>query len=192
MGLEAWRRLCLQFNPRTIRGTLNSQHLETHPRGAKKLSDLPGCLAEWERNLRRCTQEGRPQPDEETKRLALLKMLPAKQQESIWDTADKLYPTFAELLIKVQKLIQDDIDSRQGMGQMSVDNIEEEEWHDTGEVLPGKGANGEDALFVLQRRGNMTRIRPKGKGKGKGKAGWAGGAPEPNKTTHPEKGRQVG
>ena len=34
-GLESWRRLCAQFNPRTIRGTLNSQHLETHPRGRR-------------------------------------------------------------------------------------------------------------------------------------------------------------
>ena len=107
VGIESWRRLCAQFNPKTIRGALNSQHLEMHPRKAKKLSDLPGCLAEWERNLRRCIAEGRVPPDEGTKRLALLKMLP--QREAIWDIADQLYPTFSELLIKVQKMIQDEI-----------------------------------------------------------------------------------
>merc|ERR1739836_186912 len=64
VGLESWRRLHAQFNPKTIRGTLQSQHLEQHPRGAKKLSELPGCLAEWERNLRRCIAEGRVPPDD--------------------------------------------------------------------------------------------------------------------------------
>ena len=137
------------------------------------MADLPGCLAEWERNLRRCTQEGRAQPSEETKRLALLKMLPTKQREAIWETADKLYPTFTELLTKVQRMIQDDIDSRQGVGQMDVDNVDdddEEGWEDTGQTLSGKGPGGEETLFALQRRGTSMRVSPKGKGKGKGKS----------------------
>ena len=79
-----------------------AQHKEQNPKGAKKMSELPGRIADWERDLRRCSQEGRSQPDEETKRLALLRMLPAKQREALWDTADKLYPTFAELLHKIQ------------------------------------------------------------------------------------------
>ena len=129
------------------------------------MADLPGCLAEWERNLRRCIAEGRAPPDEGTKRLALLRMLPQKQRESIWDVADQLYPTFAELLVKIQKLIQEEIDSKQGVGPMEIDNVEDDsEWQNTGQVLTGKGPDGEDTLFVLQRRGNMTRVRPKGKG----------------------------
>ena len=103
-------------------------------------------------------------------------MLPPKQKESIWDIADQLYPSFAELLVKVQKLIQDDIDSKQGVGPMDVDNLEEDDWKDTGETLTGKGPGGEDTLFILQRKGNMTRVRPKGRGKGtKGRTG--GGSP---------------
>ena len=127
VGLESWRRLCGQFNPKTVRSTLNNQHHEQHPRGAKKMADLPACMAEWERNLRRCVQEGRAQPTEEGKRLALLKMLPTKQREAIWETADKLYPTFAELLTKVQRMIQDDIDTRQGIGAMDIDNVESDD-----------------------------------------------------------------
>ena len=117
------------------------------------MEDLPACIAEWERNLRRCVQEGRAQPTEEGKRLALLKMLPTKQREAIWETADKLYPTFAELLTKVQRMIQDDIDTRQGIGAMDIDNVEsddEDGWEDTGQTLSGKGPGGEDALFILQ------------------------------------------
>ena len=41
VGLESWRRLCAQFNPKTIRGTLQSQHNETHPEGAKN------CRSTW-------------------------------------------------------------------------------------------------------------------------------------------------
>ena len=104
-------------------------------------------------------------------------MLPQKQRESIWDVADKLYPTFPELLVKVQKLIQDDIDQRQGVGPMEIDNVEEEHWEDTGEVLSGKGPDGEETLFVLQRRGTMTRLRPKGNGKGSKAGGRPGGGP---------------
>ena len=131
--------------------------------------------------MRRCIAEGRVPPDEGTKRLALLRMLPPKQRESIWDVADQLYPTFAELLAKVQKLIQDEIDSKQG-GAMDIDHVDDDEdWKNTGEVLTGKGANGEDTLFVLQRKGNMTRVRPKGKGKGKQRSD--GGSPPVPKPT---------
>ena len=98
-----------------------------HPRGASKLSDLPACLLEWERNLRRCVDEGRTPPAEETKRLALLRMLPTKQREKIYDVADQLYPTFTSLLTKVHLLIQEDTDERQGVGPMDVDQVEEGE-----------------------------------------------------------------
>ena len=104
VGLESWRQLCRNFNPRTLQGTLNAQHLETHPNGASMMPDLPKCMLEWEKNLRRCVQEGRTPPNDETKRLALLRMIPATQRKEIWHTANKLYPTFAELLAKVNEL----------------------------------------------------------------------------------------
>ena len=59
VGLETWRMLAKQYNPVTLTSTMNATHLESHPKGAAKLSDLPGCLSEWELNLRRCVQEGR-------------------------------------------------------------------------------------------------------------------------------------
>ena len=49
LGLESWRLLSAQFNPRTIRGTLAAQYQESHPKGAAKLSDMPGCLLVWEK-----------------------------------------------------------------------------------------------------------------------------------------------
>ena len=67
-GLESWRLLCAQFNPQRLTGTLNAQHQETHPRGAKTMAELPGRLLEWERNLRRCLTERRQPPSEEAKR----------------------------------------------------------------------------------------------------------------------------
>ena len=54
-------------------------------------------------------------------------MLPGKQKADIFEVTDILYPTFTELLDKVNKMIQDDIDERQGVGPMNVDNVEEQE-----------------------------------------------------------------
>ena len=88
------------------------------------MSDLPGCILEWERrNLRKCIEEGREPPSDERKRLALLKMLPPKNRAAIWDTANKLYPTFADLLAKTQEMIQDAIDAKNGVGPMDLDDM---------------------------------------------------------------------
>ena len=126
VGLESWRRLHIQFNPRTIKSTLAQQNLEFYPKPAKKLADLPACIAEWEKNLRRCSLEGRQLPDEATKRLALMRMLPSKQREAIYDTADELYPTFAKLSAKIRQMLRDDVDNRQGT-PMDVDNIDDDD-----------------------------------------------------------------
>ena len=102
-------------------------------------------------------------------------MIPQKQRASIWETANKLYPTFADLLGKVQEMVQDDLDNKNGVGPMDIDVVEQEgEWVNTGQTLTGKGANGEDTIFLLQRRGSAMRVTPKGKGKGARKGG--GGA----------------
>ena len=156
------------------------------PKVANRISELPGCLLEWEKNLRRCLAEGRTPPSDETKRLALLRMIPSKQRGEIWQTANKLYPKFNDLLAKVQEMIQDDFDARHsGIARMDVDNVDDDDnddgWVSTGQTLSGKGAKGEESLFMLQKRGNATRIVPKGKGRGKGKksdgGGGGGGAP---------------
>ena len=60
VGLESWRLLCKQFNPKTLMGTMAANQLETHPKAASKMSELSGCIMEWDKNLRRCVQEGRP------------------------------------------------------------------------------------------------------------------------------------
>ena len=58
---------------------------------------------------------------------------------------------------------------------MEIDNLEDEPWKDSGETFTGKGPDGEDTIFVLQRRGSQTRLRPKGKAAGKGAYKGAGG-----------------
>ena len=68
IGLEAWRQLHLQFNPQTLTSTVHAQQLEHHPKGASKMSEMPGALLEWEKNLQRCIQEGRVPPSDEWKR----------------------------------------------------------------------------------------------------------------------------
>ena len=54
VGLESWRLLCKQFNPQTLQATLQAHQLETHPKPANKMSDLPQCILEWEKSLLRC------------------------------------------------------------------------------------------------------------------------------------------
>ena len=91
VGLESWRLLCKQFNPQTLQATLQAHQLETHPKPASRMSDLPQCILEWEKSLLRCAQEGRDPPSDGTKHLALLRMIPSKQRQQIWQTANKLY-----------------------------------------------------------------------------------------------------
>ena len=178
VGLESWRLLTVQCNPKTLQNTMSAEHLERNPRGATKVSELPARLLEWERNLRRCAEEGREVPSDASKRLALLKMIPKKEREGIWNVAGKLYPTFADLLARVQEMIADDIDQKNGVSQMEVDDLGDEgEWKSTGQTLVGKGPQGEEQLFLLQRRGGALRVAPKG-GKGakriKGRKGGKG------------------
>ena len=170
VGLETWRMLAKQYNPMTLTNTMNASHMETHPRGATKLSDLPACLSEWELNLRRCVQEGRDPPNDATKRLALLRMLPAKEKQSIWNVANQLYPTFQDLLSKVHELIRDEVDNKNGVSPMDIDQLEVEgaadTWETTNQTLIGKGPDGEDMVYSLQRKGmrcaSSKRVEEKG------------------------------
>ena len=169
VGLESWRMLSNQFNPRTLAGALSAQDKELRPKGAKSISQMPNALLEWEKDLRRCIAEGRTPPDDRTKRLALLRMLPPNERKTIWPVANQLYPDFAPLLNKIQEMVQDEFDEKHN--QMDVDHIEDDDgkWESTGQTLVGKDGKGEEVLFSLQRRGNSTRVVPKGKSKGKGK-----------------------
>ena len=55
---------------------------------------------------------------------------------------------------------------------MDVDNIDDDDdWKATGQTLVGTNAQGEEALFSLQKKGSSFRVTPKGKSKGKGKHG---------------------
>merc|ERR1712079_112014 len=115
-------------------------------------------------------------------------LLPAKQRQALWDTADQLFPTYSSLHSKIHRMLQDEHDNKLGFAPMDLDNSETEsgEWVDTGETFPGKGANGEDVLFTLQRRGSAIRVAPKGSKGRKGKAGSKGGKGEngnDNRTT---------
>merc|ERR1712026_327759 len=142
--------LAKQYNPVTLTNTLNASHLETHPKGASKLSDLPLCLSEWELNLRGCVEEGRQPPDDSTKRLALLRMLPTRQKQAIWDVANQLYPTFQDLLSKVHEMIRDEVDCKNGSSPMDIDQLDAEDaggkWVSTGQTMIGKGPDGEEAI----------------------------------------------
>ena len=53
IALESWRLLFGQYNPKTLSSTMTAQHLESHPKGATKIADLPSCLLTWEKNLQR-------------------------------------------------------------------------------------------------------------------------------------------
>ena len=107
--------------------------------------------------------------------------MPQKQRQALWDTADQLYPTFATLLAKIQKMLQDEADNKLGFSPMDLDHVDDDtgDWIDMGQTFPGKGANGEDVLFTLQRRGTAIRIAPKGaKGGKRGTKGTKGGKGE--------------
>ena len=83
IGLESWRQLWAEFAPTTLTSTGKSQQLEKFPRPAKTMGDLSKRLLEWERDLRRCTDEGRTLPSDEEKRLALLRLLPTTQRKAL-------------------------------------------------------------------------------------------------------------
>ena len=117
------------------------------------MSELPGCLLEWEKDLRRCQQEGRKCPDDEVKRLTLLKMLPPKQRATVWANANQLYPTFQTMWAKIQEMITDSFDSKDSPMAMDIDNVDGEgDWAATGQTLVGTNAHGEEELFSLQKK----------------------------------------
>ena len=50
-------------------------------------------------------------------------------------------------------MIQDDLDAKNGVAGMDIDEVMEEgEWKPTGQVLTGKGPQGEETLFMLQKQ----------------------------------------
>merc|ERR1712026_612497 len=104
-------------------------------------------------DLTRCVEEGREPPNDSVKRLALLRMLPAKERKELWTNANKLYPTFTDVLNKRNEMVRDDVDARNGFGGMDLDDLgdEAEEWTNTGQTFSGKGPTGEDTLFMLQK-----------------------------------------
>ena len=75
----------------------------------------------------------------------IVENVPQKQREGIWNTANRLYPTFADLMGHVQELVQDDLDSRNGVKPMEIDMAEDEgKWVSTGQTLIGKDDNGDE------------------------------------------------
>ena len=82
IGLETWRLLWAEFSPQTLTSTMRSQQLEKFPKPAKNMSEMSKRLLDWERDLRRCSEEGRSLPSEEEKRLALLRLLPGPQRKA--------------------------------------------------------------------------------------------------------------
>ena len=82
--------------------------------------------------------------------------------------ANHSYQDFTSFLNKVQEMVQDDFDAKhEGGNNMDVDNVESDggEWEDTNQTLVGKGPEGEETLFMLQRRGGSMRVKPKGAGR---------------------------
>ena len=51
LGIESWRLLSLQYNPRTLQSTQQSQQLELYPKGASKIAELPACLLKWKKTF---------------------------------------------------------------------------------------------------------------------------------------------
>ena len=70
VGLESWRLLWAEFSPQTLTSTMRAQQLEKFPKAAKSMSEMSKRLLDWERDLRRCSEEGQSLPSEEEKRLA--------------------------------------------------------------------------------------------------------------------------
>merc|ERR1711994_134385 len=124
LALESWRLLWATYSPVTLTSTMQAQQMEKFPKPAKSMADLPACLIAWEKSLQRCTEEGRTLPSDEEKRLALLRLLPSKQRQALWDTADQLFPTYSALHAKIHRMLQDEHDSKLGLAPMDLDNLE--------------------------------------------------------------------
>ena len=70
-------------------------------------------------------------------------MLPQKQKDAIWETANKLYPTFNELLGKVREMVQDSYDKGE-TAPMDIDHIDDSEpWTNTGQCHKGRSKGQE-------------------------------------------------
>ena len=191
-GLEAWRRIAEPINEDKCTRRKELLPLVTNPRSAGSLDDFEGKLVEWETNCRLMVENGGESQSDETKRLALIEMLPPEinsyvtlhMDEPRYDSFEKVKKfakKFANILLKQKKkgkaaahLVEEDLD----LGDEGSELSEESYVESQAEALSIMRASSVDlntqaaVLAILRGRsqrqprqnGRFTAKRPGGPG----------------------------
>ena len=179
-GLEAWRQLCLRFDPVGESYVFDqmSNLMEVHR--CAQLAELPAAISKWEKSHSIYVQKtGGKHIPEEWKLPILFKMIPKNQLDDIKlrhkyaQGEDKTYAGFSRILIELANEKRYEAKHVRGKDDMDVDALGSE--HRTQEYPEYTETDAVEYETWLQEELNWLGAKGKGKGKG-GKGGGSKGA----------------
>ena len=124
LGFEAWRQLAKRFSPSGGQYELDMMGTLMNPKKASKISDLPGEIQRFERNIRTYeAKTGRPFPPE-WKSPTFLKILPESHKEELVRRFQMGTRDYDTLVSMVRGFSQEAWFSTKGPTDMEVDTFE--------------------------------------------------------------------
>ena len=184
MGFEAWRQLSRRYSPSGGQFELDMMGTLMNPRKAAKISDLPGEIQRFERNIRVYeSKTGRAFPLE-WKAPTFLKILPDSHKEELVRRFQMGTRDYDTLVNAVRGFSQEAWFSQRGPNDMQVDALsagqpkhegfefqkwtQDSTWEDFTAYWEQQHQGDEELDYLGRRKGG------KGKGKGKGVCYWCG------------------
>ena len=219
-GFEAWRRIAEPINDDKSAMRRELLPKVNNPRAAKSIDELEQCLEEWSTNCRLMLENGGKMPDDESRRVAFIEMLPAdmstyatmRMDEDDFSTFNKI-KKWAIKYVKVQQLQRRKLKGKVNLVDLeqqlaasswepvgpeaeSEEGVEESDWaQEQAELLENMRANGVNAetqvAVLAVMRGRFQR-RPGFKPRAGGAPGGGSRRPGPpgNRPGAPPRGIQ--
>ena len=171
-GLEAWRSLIRQYDPRTTARTMHDIGAILHPGKAKKLVDFPALVLKWEQLLDEYAARTGERISDAQKKYILKNMLPDDWMEKMslnmnqYDTYEKAKGALLDVCHDMVK-----VPTPMDMSELSV-----EKEHESTEEFTTTNEHGEPEIMLLQKKGGkvvgiarkfMSNQYQKGDNKGK-------------------------
>ena len=183
LGFEAWRQLAKRFSPSGGQYELDMMGTLMNPKKASKISDLPGEIQRFERNIRTYeAKTGRPFPPE-WKSPTFLKILPESHKEELVRRFQMGTRDYDTLVSMVRGFSQEAWFSAKGPTDMEVDTFEKaggekgfdfQEWTREASWDESQQHQDDPALDYLGARGRGGGRGGRGPGRGGSRGGFAG------------------
>ena len=160
-GAEAWRRLLVRFDARTIGKEMLLARRVVNPPKIKNLRETAAQLERWEEQVRKLKTQYSCDIPSGLQKAIVIEMLPASVMEGVMARLDKSNQDFHEVKAMILNYVETRMDFGGSM-PMQVDHLEwVDEWHD--QDISSAPAAGD------QEHCDLNAMYGKGKAKGKGK-----------------------